>query len=570
MISLKKQSICVLLCCTILINVVMSSTLVYAAESESETEDMGYTLAKEFTMMKYIFTSVFGLAFMNLDEYIENSDKYTDFARELDAKYGKTDEFTLADEDVDKLYNLAKDDISALDGYYLVQPAMSFKEYLYSFDNVVPSYVTYWNTLFSTANYIAFASSLDFPKDPTTSFYTYFPKFEDARIPYFYIEGPYIYFSYTGNDSKSLYNKYYTLSTRTPESRSLPVEYIFNYLGKEPIKVFYSSVDLTRYLTGDSTYYSSSTFNEYNVGNDNSVTINRNNISQNDWNSISNKAYNNINNNISVSGSISSGDKQVIIDNSMDEVLDEIGQISDSILKTNSLLSNIKKTLDSMKKTLESISDKRDSDLTTHTLLTSVITLLQSIKTAVDDIKDNRASDLTTHTLLTSVITLLQAIRSNSDSMLEIFKDFSFSELISAIKGIALGTAIGSAVGSVVDRVISEVLDKINDGEETVETALDGIVSRLTPITSVAKTRFPFSLPWDVVTIFGSLAAVPVTPVFEIPFNIESINFHHSLKIDLKDFKKLSDISRSFFALTFALILIRLTLLMINRGDLDV
>ena len=71
------------------------------------------------------------------------------------------------------------------------------------------------------------------------------------------------------------------------------------------------------------------------------------------------------------------------------------------------------------------------------------------------------------------------------------------------------------------------------------------------------------------ILIFSSLAAEPETPVFDYPFEIKSVGFRYDIHMDLKDFEKMSQLTRSFFAITFAFLLVKLTLLMINRGDFD-
>ena len=83
-------------------------------------------------------------------------------------------------------------------------------------------------------------------------------------------------------------------------------------------------------------------------------------------------------------------------------------------------------------------------------------------------------------------------------------------------------------------------------GEETVEDVVTDLTSKFSGLADVSKTKFPFSLPWDVITVFKALARTPETPVFEYPFEIESIGFSYTIKLDLKEFEPLSKISRSF------------------------
>lgn len=146
-------------------------------------------------------------------------------------------------------------------------------------------------------------------------------------------------------------------------------------------------------------------------------------------------------------------------------------------------------------------------------------------------------------------------------------------DLLEAIKDIGggggIGSGIGSAVGTVVGNLISDLLDKIFNGKEEVEDAVGDLVSRFSGLADTSKTKFPFSLPWDVMTVFAVLAHEAETPVFKFPIKIDSIGFNYEVTLDLKDFEGMSKLSRSFFTVIFCMIMIRLTLLMVNRGDLD-
>lgn len=174
----------------------------------------------------------------------------------------------------------------------------------------------------------------------------------------------------------------------------------------------------------------------------------------------------------------------------------------------------------------------------------------------------------------THIVLLQTHLSGIKEQLYTAFHDFNFSTLLDTIKdsgggGGGIGSGIGSAVGTVVGNLISDLLDKIFNGKEEVEDAVGDLVSRFSGLADTSKTKFPFSLPWDVMTVFAVLAHDPETPVFKFPIKITSIGFDYEVTLDLKDFDGMSKLSRSFFTVIFCMIMIRLTLLMVNRGDLD-
>ena len=75
------------------------------------------------------------------------------------------------------------------------------------------------------------------------------------------------------------------------------------------------------------------------------------------------------------------------------------------------------------------------------------------------------------------------------------------------------------------------------------------------------KTKFPFSLPWDIANMIDSLVATREAPVFTYPFEIKTayFEFKQDLIIDLTDFTLIANIIRFFLSLSFIVGLIYLT-----------
>lgn len=83
--------------------------------------------------------------------------------------------------------------------------------------------------------------------------------------------------------------------------------------------------------------------------------------------------------------------------------------------------------------------------------------------------------------------------------------------------------------------------------------------SEFEPVVETIMTKFPFSIPWDTMLIFGLLADEPETPRFEFPFVLERFGINEVIVIDLEQFTTLSKISRFLLTLTFLLMLTALT-----------
>lgn len=100
------------------------------------------------------------------------------------------------------------------------------------------------------------------------------------------------------------------------------------------------------------------------------------------------------------------------------------------------------------------------------------------------------------------------------------------------------------SVADLVDDIIFNLIDLKQDFE---------------PVVQTMSRKFPFSIPWDTVLVFSLLADSPETPVYEIPFVIESAGINEVLVVDLGRFEKLSKVSRFMLTLTFLLMLFALT-----------
>lgn len=147
-----------------------------------------------------------------------------------------------------------------------------------------------------------------------------------------------------------------------------------------------------------------------------------------------------------------------------------------------------------------------------------------------------------------------------------------FEDTVKAIKDIKTGCGngfVGSLLGSAIGGLADDIVDKLLNEKETVKDAAESIVKTFTPLVEASKTKFPTCLPWDLVAVFRVLSAEPETPVFKIPFKVESIGFDYELTLDLKDFDTLSKLTRAFLALSFLVVLMKFTLDLVEGGFFD-
>ena len=78
-------------------------------------------------------------------------------------------------------------------------------------------------------------------------------------------------------------------------------------------------------------------------------------------------------------------------------------------------------------------------------------------------------------------------------------------------------------------------------------------------LPEMITTKFPFSIPWDLVNAVKLLNASPEVPVFIIPFELERFGIYESITIDLSQFEYLAKIARFFFLLIFMFAMVFVT-----------
>lgn len=114
------------------------------------------------------------------------------------------------------------------------------------------------------------------------------------------------------------------------------------------------------------------------------------------------------------------------------------------------------------------------------------------------------------------------------------------------------------------------LLSKILDDPETgSQDMVDALSSSLGELASGLTEKFPFSIPWDIQAILLGLADTPKAPRFELPIVVERYGIDEKVVIDMEMFETLSDLSRSFFSVLFAMFLINLTFKVVGMKKED-
>ncbi len=102
-------------------------------------------------------------------------------------------------------------------------------------------------------------------------------------------------------------------------------------------------------------------------------------------------------------------------------------------------------------------------------------------------------------------------------------------------------------------QTVSDWVDDITDkGADIVDIGTD--------IGEQLVLKFPFCIPWDIMAILNTLEALPETPVFEVPFKIQSWGIDTTFTLDLSEFETLSQISKWFFDVLYGIAITKLTL----------
>lgn len=170
--------------------------------------------------------------------------------------------------------------------------------------------------------------------------------------------------------------------------------------------------------------------------------------------------------------------------------------------------------------------------------------------------------------IVTGVDTLVTLVQQIADDIKTLKEGGTLSADLSDTNGFLkdikklLGTLIAvQAAGDVADLLTDTVGDKISD-------FVDNLKSGVSQVTDALQDVFPFSIPWDLMTILALFSAEPEAPAFDIPVHLGKFA-DQTIHVDLSDFESVSVICRAFLSISFAVGLMYLTIRLTGGGKDD-
>lgn len=506
---------------------------------------------------------------------------------------------------VDELHNSLKDDanITKLQGYYLLEPNISkndikgaytsnYPEALKTFDESIDKYSNYdmyvYDVLYnSTRGRISIALL-----EPDVSFYVYVSNYASSatqsNFPY---EMKFIDNQYNSINIPIIYFTYSSSACQTTTKTIIPAfadKSFYGYAGK-PLKIFYSLSDLRIYLNqlkgiGSQNLYISQKFYDYQSSD---LNINVNTYQSTNWTTQNQNIYNEVvnnrnetlvNNDVDV---LTDVDLQTIIDTTIQKYIfqsgggsgdggggsgDNPGSGGTLVIpdETQNLLEQIYSVLSTTLNWVEPIYD-RVGDISTElenlktelfVRTSSIIDELENITKAINNLDFTGSGG--SIVIPDSIQELIDLLESKFSRLFEILESFDFGSGGKSIFDYLLEWLLNQAdhFGNFLDTLLGNLLADIlmffiGDGGLT-----DVVVIPATALASEAKSRFPTSIPWDIIAIVGIFSATPETPYFELPFSIPKLGIDEKIVIDFEKAENLGKLSRSMFEVTFLLFLV--------------
>lgn len=334
-----------------------------------------------------------------------------------------------------------------------------------------------------------------------------------------YVSGKYLFKSYNylllGDSPVKYFNSLTSANVYYGIFNTDSVLDLYQYDNYEPIDI---SVDLNLYNNTDYTKINNTIYNSINQQKNEYITNNQT-ITENDLQLIIEKTFNQYidtqpdtpgetpggggSGGGDSSGGSSSGKDYTTL---LEDIKQFLNVISSKIEGQTSVLLNTQQIINDIKTLLtdytKSVTDS----------FTSLLNKLDDMKKVLDDLLDGQGDSL-----LDKIIDFLS--RTASSLLTDFLKDL-------------------------IDTFIGE------------EGIVDAITTPAKALASQAQSRFPTSIPWDVIAIINVMSAEPECPKIEIPFKVERLGINYMIKIDLEKADKIAELSRNMLTVTFLLFLV--------------
>ncbi|MDD6811680.1 MAG: hypothetical protein PUD93_07445 [Lachnospiraceae bacterium] len=160
----------------------------------------------------------------------------------------------------------------------------------------------------------------------------------------------------------------------------------------------------------------------------------------------------------------------------------------------------------------------------------------------------------------------------------------TLSEKLNDVKLAIDALLIRDTISDVIDEIDESKDDAINNatdlvgdiiesfGDDDIELEEKGnvlagdIVKALSGTTAKLKTKFPFSIPWDMLYLVELLEAEPEAPIFNLPIVLPRYGIEEYIVIDMSQYQIFSYICRSMLTIMYCYGLLNLTIKVLNIG----
>lgn len=305
--------------------------------------------------------------------------------------------------------------------------------------------------------------------------------------------------------------------------------YTTDYFVGSPRKIFYTLADLYSYLQGNIDAYTYTPFNKKETPSSKDISIDFDKLLGIDWSTILSNLSTTINNNLNL------GDLEVNYQNTIDaafkDVLDVINDVKNEQLDQG-------QTLDQILANINAQGSNQSSWLSKIYLLLLDRLPIKSFDDTTTNPGTGGSSDNntggTSGAYYTDYLEKIINLLDENGKTLEDIKS-NTSKLVALL---AVDTGLNF---------------------------FDILSAKLTASNDTLKSKFPTSIPWDLVAIFNLFKADPEAPVFDLPIEIQSLDVKENIHIDLSEnstvsnMSTVSKISRSMLTATFIMFLVVLT-----------
>lgn len=185
---------------------------------------------------------------------------------------------------------------------------------------------------------------------------------------------------------------------------------------------------------------------------------------------------------------------------------------------------------------------------------TMIVNKLDELIKAVYSSSGSGSTDVDVSVDMSETNTILDKILKKLDDILQAIKTIGNIEIID----IGEDNPITEWTNNITNMVVNP--------EANIDATIGDISGSMNEPISLLKTKFPFSIPWDIAFLLEFLADSPETPKFEIPMKFESMNIDEKLTIDFSHFESVSKVSRMLLTLLFMVALMNLTTKVFNIG----